>query len=299
MSEPVHDHVLLTRFNLPSRGFESSVRSREGWLESRIGLFERYCLTSVSGQSDRDFAWIVYFDPESPTWLRELIEKWQGRGNLTPIFRASVSAADLQHDLRCVSGSGRERLLTTNLDNDDALSSDFIARHRALSLTGGATAVYLAHGLIARGEKLYRRTDRANAFCSVSAPWSAPETCWADWHNALGDHMPVVLKYDQPAWLQVVHGRNVSNRVHGTLTSPSRYAGLFPHLLDDMPEPTTTDLAKDRMVGVPVRFVREAGRAAAKRAIVAAAGRDGLDTVRRTAHRAEALSGPREKGDRT
>ena len=38
------DHVLLTRFNLPSAGAEAAIRNRKGWLEHRIVLFERYCL---------------------------------------------------------------------------------------------------------------------------------------------------------------------------------------------------------------------------------------------------------------
>jgi hypothetical protein len=95
----------------------------------------------------------------------------------------------------------------------------------------------------------------------------------------------------------VVHGRNVSNRVHGRLTSPARYASRFGALLDHLPEPTAAELSKDRLVGVPSRFMREASRAAAKRAIVAVGGRDALDTVRRAINRVPAaLSGSRERG---
>jgi hypothetical protein len=196
-----------------------------------------------------------------------------------------------------VSGSGRERLLTTNLDNDDAFASDTVARLRTTRVDGEATAIYLARGLIGSNGRLYTRTDKTNAFCSVSAPWSKVQTCWADWHNLLGKRMPVFTAYGEPAWLQVVHGRNVSNRVHGRLASPSRYTRLFPGLLDGMLEPTATDRMRDSAVGVPLRVVREVGRTTVKKAIVTAGGRGALDTVRRAMHRAAALSGSAGRGD--
>ncbi|MBY8850425.1 putative rhamnosyl transferase, partial [Saccharothrix sp. MB29] len=67
------DHVVLTRFNLPSVGAESVVRAQEGWLTKRVGLFERYCLPSVAAQTSSDFRWLIYFDPESPQWLKDRI----------------------------------------------------------------------------------------------------------------------------------------------------------------------------------------------------------------------------------
>ncbi len=47
---------------------------QSGWLEDRVELFERYCLPSVAAQTDRRFSWIIYFDPQSPAWLRQRIE---------------------------------------------------------------------------------------------------------------------------------------------------------------------------------------------------------------------------------
>ena len=68
------DHVLLTRFNLPSAGFESIVRAQDGWLKDRIELFERYSIPSVQAQTSQAFHWIIYFDPESPEWLKGRIQ---------------------------------------------------------------------------------------------------------------------------------------------------------------------------------------------------------------------------------
>jgi hypothetical protein len=278
------DQVLLTRFNLPSAGYESLVRSKSGWLENRVQLFERYCLPSVRAQTQTDFSWLVYFDPQSPAWLRRKIEEWEGSSRLRACFRSAVSSDQLLEDIGRVSGSRGERLLTTNLDNDDALSVDFIARVRNVDPDSAATVIYVPSGLIARGEALYRRTDRSNAFCTVSAPWERPQTCWADWHNRLALTMPARLERGGPGWLQVVHGGNVSNRVHGVLASPAAYASSFPGLLDGLREPSVAHSLLDRSLGQPSRVLREFGRRIAKEAIVAAGGRSALDRVRTRVH---------------
>jgi hypothetical protein len=274
------NHVLLTRFNLPSGGVESLIRAHDGWLRSRVELFERYCLPSVRSQTDWDFHWIIYFDPESPQWFMDWIDSHRAEGIFIPRFRASVSPEELAADIRSLVYVPRSGLATTNLDNDDALAIDFAERVQAVGPLAERTALYLTHGLIRSPHGLYRRTDRTNAFCSVIESWDDPQTCWADWHNRLGLAMPVRELGGTAAWLQVVHGANVSNRVHGLLTSPSRYARLFPDLVDDVPEPTLLGLARDRLVTAPSRVLRDSTRAAAKKLILALGGKDGLNRVK-------------------
>ena len=274
------DHVLLTRFNLPSPGFESTVRSRDGWLEQRVGLFEHYCLPSVAAQTRAGFTWLVYFDPQSPRWLRDRVEDWRHAAPMVPLFRAEVPATDLLRDIaEATRGAGR-RILTTNLDNDDALAAEFVARVQDVPVPEEPTAVYLENGLIAAGPRVYRRSDRTNAFCSVSAPWHTPLTCWADWHNRLGLSMPVRIESGAPAWLQVVHGSNVSNRVHGVLASPAEHRASFPELLDVLPEPTVLELIYDAYASRPLRWSRDALRRLGKEVIIRTAGREALDSVR-------------------
>lgn len=272
-------HVLLTRFNLPSRGYESVVRTRENWLRDRVVLFERYCLPSVRAQTQQTFSWIIYFGLRSPAWLLDWMRGHEQRGHFRAFLREEVPRADLLGDITSVVGTGDE-LLTTNLDNDDSLATDFVARVRSVPVDGERTAVYLADGLIGCGGRLYRRTDRHNAFCSVREPWDRPVTCWADWHNALPGRMPSVVLRGNPGWLQVVHGTNVSNRVRGRRTRPSAHRDAFPGLLDDLPDPTVREVAADYMVAAPGRALREAGRVTAKAALNGIAGRQALDRAK-------------------
>src|SRR3954447_2044935 len=113
------DYVLLTRFNLPSVSAEQIVRAQEGWLHRRVELFEKYCLSSVRAQTNKDLRWIIYFDPESPGWLKSRIDEHRSLGLYQPFFRSSVSREELRADILTVVGTPRSELITTNLDNDD------------------------------------------------------------------------------------------------------------------------------------------------------------------------------------
>lgn len=274
------DHVLLTRFNLPSEGVESIVRSREGWLRDRIALFELYCLPSVQAQTNQAFHWIIYFDPASPEWLKHRIQAHVDQKAYVPIFRTSVSKADLIADISRVTGGHGKRLITTNLDNDDGLAVDFIERLQAAAPQWNRMAIYLARGLIKCESRLYLRLDRSNAFASVVEDWKSPTTCWSDWHTLLGKSMRTLELYEDPGWLQVVHSANVSNRVRGRLVSPSTYARLFPGLLDDIRTPQPIELAIDIFVAHPRRFARDSGRALVKEVVMRLLGKNGLDQAK-------------------
>jgi hypothetical protein len=273
------DHVLLTRFNLPTSGVEGLIRARDGWLRERVALFESYCAPSVRSQTCQNFQWIVYFDPDSPGWLHDWISAY-APGRLTPIFRSSVTSDDVVADVRRLFGSNSPVLVTSNLDNDDALALDFVERVQSAAPQVDRTAVYITRGLIKSGHRIYLRRDQHNAFCSVIESWDSPSTCWCDWHNLLGKSMKVLELSEAPGWLQVVHGRNVSNRVRGRLVSASRYAALFPDLLDDVAPIAFRAYANDLVLAQPLRTLKEAGRATLKSVAMRTVGKEGLSRAK-------------------
>lgn len=276
------DHFLITRFNLPTPGPESLVRAREGWLKERAGLFERFCLPSVAAQSNARFRWIIYFDPESPAWLIERIRAWSAGGLFTPVYRSSVGRTELLADLRSMVSEPAAELMTTNLDNDDGLAADFVDRlqHAAGKTGGRRTALYLPNGLILAGRRLFARTDRTNAFCSVAEPWPDAVTCWADWHTLLGRSMPVLEVPGPPGWLQVVHGGNVSNRVRGVRAVPEIHSPRFEGLLGGAEAPTAGERIRELLLETPRRTAGAGLRTAAKTVLLRTMGKDGLDRVK-------------------
>lgn len=266
------DHVLLTRFNLPSGGVEKVIRAREGWLRERVALFERYCAPSVAAQIGERPAWLVYLDPESPQWLLERMSACEADGVLTPVLRESVNREELISDLRVVVPSPRRFLVTTNLDNDDGLARDFSSRVRQVATQHERCALYLERGLIVTTDALYLRTDKVNAFCSVRETWDAPVTAWAGYHNELGRQMPTLRLAGEPGWLQVVHGSNVSNRVRGRRVSPEPYGAAFVGL--DVPAPARRDLVLDAVWRAPGRTARDGARTLARRSALRVLGKE-------------------------
>jgi hypothetical protein len=274
------DHVLLTRFNLPSVSAESIIRAKEGWLQQRMELFETYCLPSVCSQGNREFHWIIYFDPESPEWLKCRIREHRSLGLYQPFFRSSVSRAELCADIRTVVGTPRAELITTNLDNDDGLAADFIDRVQSAGRKGERTALYIAQGLIKSENRLYIFKDPRNAFCSVRETWNSPVTCWSNWHNLLGENMPVIEIGGEPGWLQVIHGRNVSNRIRGKLVCSSSHIDRFPGLINDVQNANVREQMLDRLVAQPARLVREVSRKAVKALAMRLLGKDGMSRAK-------------------
>ena len=274
------DHVLITRFNLPSAGVEGQVRHREGWLDERVDLFETYCLPSVRAQTNQNFRWLVYLDPASPDWLVQRLTPHVRDGVFEPVYRAEVTPALILDDIRATLPVTAEQLLTTNLDNDDGLARDFVDRLQRVAPGNPRTAVYLETGLVLGPAGLFRRRDRRNAFCSVRESWTDPVTCWADWHTLLPRRMPAVTVSGPPAWLQVVHGGNVSNRIRGRLVASHAYEARFPVLPAGLAQPTRPDLWSDRLLAEPARTLRESARALAKHALLRLVGKRGMDALK-------------------
>lgn len=283
------DHVFLTRFNLPSAGTESYIRAKDGWLRQRLELFENFCLPSVRSQTSQNFHWIIYLDPESPTWLIERLGELNVPPIFTPVFRTEVSESDRVEDLAAVTGAAAETLITSNLDNDDGLAADFVERLQKLPINHSRAAVYFTNGLIRQGGRIYAHKDRANAFCSVREHWDDPRTCWADWHNRLGLSMPVVEIGGPAAWLQVIHGTNVSNRIRGRRISPGpEHTSAFGDLLVGVENPTKPVLLREASVGT-CRWARDHVRSLARDTVLLLAGKEGLDRLK-TLVRAQANS---------
>lgn len=275
------DHVLITRFNLPSVGPESVIRAQNGWLQSRVELFEQFTVPSVLRQSFAGrFDWIVYFDPKSPAWLLDRLAPLVSAGVLAPIYREVATWKEVIEDARTLTGAHGDVLITTNLDNDDGLAVNFVERLQRSARDGERFAVYLADGLILCGDRCYLRVDRQNAFCSVAEPWDGAVTTWRDWHNMLKEHVPLHIEQGRPAWMQVVHGRNVSNVVRGRLIDPASYATDFPGMLDGLPSPRKREIALDVAVRVPLRDVRDAVRRIGRALVVRLFGKEGLDRVK-------------------
>lgn len=210
-------HVLVTRFNVRLRWH---AHGGEQWTDDRLDLFERTLLSSVLGQTSRDFEWLVFFDDSTTPLQRGRIDRLSQDGKVfTPVYLSEIfDVAHVREQLR-LRWPTADTLLTTRVDNDDALARDFMAtiRRSAESVTG-VTPVFLnpTYGVQFDGRLLYHRPWPWNAFMSLLEPGVEPLSIFVDQHYSLSKYGRCIeVGSGEPMWLQYVHGGNLANRVNG------------------------------------------------------------------------------------
>lgn len=260
---PEHDftHVIMTRFNMamPQR---DAIRKRPGWLESRFDLFERYCLPSVAAQTVRGFHWVIYFDIETPAPFRERIERCREEFPFIPFYTPHFEAEGWPRSLKEIFGTYRTPwLVTSRLDNDDALSVDHVERLHAHFLEQGIEtgSVNFRNGFLLQGGRVYMLEHLSNAFAHHVEPWDETAiTCRGVNHLKLAEFGPVRQIDGAPAWLQVVHGGNVSNKVRGRRVAGDEARAFFPEgILGPLRPASPLALGLENLVLVPMRNLRD------------------------------------------
>ena len=252
-------HFVLTRFNIASEGREEAIRNSPGWLERRFELFETYCLPSMAAQTCRNFRWLIYFDNGTPSAIRERIVRCQ---EIFPFEALFVDFCDMKMSLRDVASRlppDAKRIITTRLDNDDAIAIDFVEKiqARARSCNPG-TVLNFSHGIALRNGLAYSAYDASNPFTSLISCAEDIRVIWEATHRSLADTFDLKQVRDDPVWLQVVHGENVANRIKGRLLPSSAIAKSFAIDAETFVDPSKGRLILDRTLFWPMRRCREA-----------------------------------------
>jgi hypothetical protein len=213
-------HVILTRFNIWSPfGGSDKVRLEETYLEYRLRLFERYCLPSVASQTCGAFRWVIFFDRDTPAAIKERVAGYCTQHDfILPVYLSREEGvafdARVWPFVPAEAAEGRRYLLTTRLDNDDALASHFVQTVQSAAVAGDAF-INLPHGYryVERTCKLYQLRHPSNPFASrlEDRNRAEPETVLHVDHTKLHT-IGRVRQVEGPAgWMIVVHGGNASN----------------------------------------------------------------------------------------
>jgi hypothetical protein len=220
-------HFLLTRFNIPFGIGGVHLGLTADWLSHRFELFEHFCLPSVHAQTVTDFYWIIAVDPATATIWRLRLERALTilTARVLVIETTELSEQVWIDAMRSIIGNEKDlRILTTRLDNDDLIASDYLETVRAVCdeiVEGSRTSVVsFRSGLQFAASGIYEIEDRSNPFLSVSTPIASVKTAYYANHrkmSEIGDFYDVsdVSDGDIPMWGQVIHGRNLRNHVRG------------------------------------------------------------------------------------
>ena len=217
-------HFILTRFNLLLWKKDKEgrkVRTTE-WLEHRFALFERYCLPSVMGQSCQAFSWIVLFDITTPERFKDRIADYQKKcPQLIPVFVEPENGRKFARIFRneVIKRMEADRVITTYLDNDDAINVRFVEdlQQRSMGLDDG-TFIYYSDGyqLFTSDGYLMQIHYPNNHFVSVVEPGlpAMVKTIYGyGSHYYIDKNKSAVIERIEktPMWCEVVHDKNVDN----------------------------------------------------------------------------------------
>ena len=176
------------------------------WMEHRFKLFEQYTLPSVVEQTCDDFEWLVLFDRQTEAcWFEKILD----RSEFTPVFLGSDWLAELQLMLRTEQ---QRILITTRLDNDDAICPRFIeVIQKRVNLTAGDQFLNIPNGYIQRGSVLEKTHHRANPFMTFVEHGTARSVYFTPHGVAMTRHAPIVQITEERLWVQIIHERNYVN----------------------------------------------------------------------------------------
>jgi N-acetylglucosaminyl-diphospho-decaprenol L-rhamnosyltransferase len=224
----IFQHLLLTRFNCRFGASWTQLALDPGWLKPRFEIFEKYCLPSILHQDCRTFKWVIFFDQDTPEPFLASAASLQSDW-IKPIFVGTLTGRLIRDVLRSQVPTGATHVITTRLDNDDGLATDFISRlQNAFRPVPAKQYLNMTEGYILSSNKLFVKKDYHNAFVSLVEPVEGDiEGVWAYPHTEIAQHAPVRQIGGGPGWLQVVHGANVSNRVRGRRVPPSEIGNHF------------------------------------------------------------------------
>lgn len=171
----------------------------------------------------------MFFDADSPDWLRDLIAE-TSPGLFTPVW----TKGSWGHEpvLRAVEEvATRPHLITTRIDSDDAVSRFFVEDVQSRFDEQESMYVNLMHGVqVDRSAQLFHARFVENAFISyierrvADAPPRTVFQCMA--HEESSGFAPVLNVVGPVRWMQVIHGGNVANSVRGLRAHPGQ---VLPH----------------------------------------------------------------------
>jgi len=256
-------HIILTRFNV-RRGRTADPRALStDWLRTRIQLFRDATVASILLQTRAPDLWLVFFDEATPSFVRvEMEALGKEIGALKAEYCGELTTAVLEQCIRKNLPVGVDWLVTTRLDNDDALNPRFIEFLMANVMPGIREFINPKRGLIVSNGLLYRKRDYSSPFISFSEPVDEFRTVWLDQHHRLCRYATIKQLDLQDAWIQLVHGGNIANQVRGIRVLPrSIVDGLLPPAIQNtLKDVNLGEFIIANSFGLILRYVRSAWR---------------------------------------
>ncbi len=230
-------HLIYTRFNLQLAEKLEVLKIKEGWdlgppdawMDHRIPLFEKYCFSSIVNQTNQNFIWFILCDSGTKEPYKETLLKFKRSNIIISLQPVDPFALDMDAPgwgaVRKKTNelfSDHDVLLTTRLDNDDALHKDYVNVMQTTMLDvfkknpHEQWLVNMINGYKykhASGE-LYSTEMKNCQFQTMIETIKPARTILG-----LGNHSTAHERCETgqfahaPLWMQIIHEKNIYNRV--------------------------------------------------------------------------------------
>lgn len=209
------NHLILTRFNLQYEA-DDTIGISDEWLCDRMALFEEYCLPSIQKQTVQNFRWILICDIRTPDAYKAKLEHYKELvAQIEVIYTPRLEDFNpLYRQIGNTYASNNTLLLTTRLDNDDALAPTYVetAQNAAACIGDGIITFPRGRQTFVHDKRSYRVEYVSNHFTS-RVEHSGFFTILGFDHtelNGFGKDVHVIYT-DEPMWEEYVHGNNMLN----------------------------------------------------------------------------------------
>jgi hypothetical protein len=197
-------HLILTRHALK--------QPDEIWLRTRIKIFENFCAPSIRNQTSKNFLWVLAVHPNTPEWFIKRTQK--------AFKECLIVFSKANGNVNWVSSIPKKtfdnKLLTTRLDNDDALHADFVNQVQKIAKRQNSICALDApcgYNLDQKKLICYPLYKKSNQFISL-LEFNPFLTVYCREHPHIGKEFRTLnLSENTPMWIQGINDTNIWNRI--------------------------------------------------------------------------------------
>jgi hypothetical protein len=237
-------HLVVTRYNLGLYTERRLTRTKapiepNEWMKHRFDIFRRFGYPSLAAQSNQDFTWYILLDEVTPKEHLEPLARLVSSTSNIRLYSSPKRSArrTLDYIVHEEHGDRPAYLLTTRIDNDDALHREAIARiqHAAsqwIEWERGSLAIRRSQGIPTQDviidapsgyvvheddwkdvREICMMTDRCTPYASYLS--RSGVNVFHESHDKIRKYEPPYVAVDLrvPNWLQVVHRYNLICRL--------------------------------------------------------------------------------------
>lgn len=232
-----YKHFVITLFNLRRIWITDKRNNHTGteeWLSERFGLFDKYCFSSVSQQTNKDFIWLCLFTDQTPGKYVEKIKEYEAKcPQMVACYFSDEDMSNWIERLRSIikgyMDGDEEYIITTNIDTDDLIHKNMVNRIQEEFKDGNREGVYsMLYGyqyFPFNGLLLKMRYPHSHFLSLVEKYTPEFKTLKCESHGRIRKYFNNIDIEDEPYWVEFVHNRNVNNDLR--MTSRIRYFLVF------------------------------------------------------------------------